>query len=194
MRFFDQAIEIASRSNAEQYLLQARVSKAWLYKKCNLNEQAVQLATDALASVPSQYRIGTAEFFGAAEVPDQMIFRHLSKIYSLLAGVPAETPEHFAEILEYHILAILYQQLFSPYESWFLRVNRRTLYSLMSKFKSRYPESALNVWQHVDEIVRANRLGEIRRSFDPLSFEAIIAEVFPKPERSNTGDLRILGG
>ena len=113
-----------------------------------------------------------------------MIFRHLSEIYSLLSGVPLEVLEHFKDILEAHILAIVYQQLFSTYESWFLRVNKRTLYAAISRFKSRFSERELRVWQHVGDIIKTYNLNTVISTPQLESIMAIIGEVFPESTNS----------
>jgi hypothetical protein len=178
--YFYHAIDIAVENNYEQQLLAARVSRAWLYKKCDLNEEAQQLAREALISVPARYHLESPEFLDDSSSSNSMIFRHLSKIYSLLAGIPPETPQHFYPILESHMLAIAYQQLFSQYESWFLRVNKRAFYSTLSKFKLRFPEMRSQIWQTANQVIETNHLAKLGPDFDLNSIIDIINDVFPQ--------------
>ena len=178
----DMALALAQKHNYQEISLAAIVNKAWLFSKRQGQEQQARAAlveAHALIShVESQesgedHQLNTERHLNVpAGNFNESFFRELSKMHALEAELAGrgETPDTDA-VLEHLLLATTYIQLFSPYDTPYMLLNRRKLARLVSRLRAegRLTPDALRA--KLDNVIEKYFLRHLNPYFERKEFK-----------------------
>lgn len=137
--YLDRALEEASDAEDQvsitHFTLTAILDKAYLYSYLGQFEEARATVDTVLEMTPPEYKLSKDQALDLSTIPNRVIFNQLSKLYALLKQLTPLNKDNFELVLEYHILAITYSQLFSSFDHWYLGENGDHLRALLHDYE-----------------------------------------------------------
>jgi len=180
-KLYTDAMNLAAQDGYRyrQHYLSACVNLVYVHTQAKQPEKAEEMAAVARAFVKPSYKFSTAGpvDVGAGDVTN---FRELSKLHALYARYLLPKDQLEARLREY-IFSVTAMQLFSPYNPYYLEVNKRELTSFTTtNFKSAQQKQALVAL--TAKVIREYHLDSIEGALKSLQAKTVIEEVTQQGE------------
>ncbi len=170
---YRKAMEVADAHNYPKHYVSACVNLTWLYARSGDAQLAEEMAARARSRVPEEYHFTTARSVNPDAV-SVTFFRELSKLHALYAQVLVPDTNREGRLRQ-HIFAITAMQLFSPFNPYYLDLNKRQLASFIT---TNFPQPAARqeLGQLTQQIIAEYHLDALRGPLKRLQAEEVVAE------------------
>lgn len=175
-KLYLQVMALAEQDNLRfpLHYLAASVNLAWIYARVGQHNNAEEMTAKARAIVEPAYQFSTTSPVNP-KLGNVTYFRELGKLHALYA-LELLSDEDLEACLREYIFAVTSVQLFSPYNSSYLEMNKRQLISFVtSNFKTVEQQKQLQVL--TKKIIGDYYLDQLKESLKSLQAEDVITDI-----------------